>query len=126
MNTVRPALTAAAALVLAAAVAACSGAATNGTTPSLSPAAAASPSAAASGAPTTAATKVSANTATYDELVAALSAAGVTSAARWATEVMEYRPYDTSDPMLAHLQDELAKYNPDDQTLNAILSVLTP
>ncbi len=39
---------------------------------------------------------------------------------------MEYRPYDTSDPTLQHLQDELAKYNPDPATLAAILSVLTP
>jgi hypothetical protein len=69
---------------------------------------------------------VSANTATEDELVAALQAGGVANAERWAREVMEYRPYDPADPTLGHLQDELAKYNPDPATLAAILSVLAP
>lgn len=70
--------------------------------------------------------KVSANDATYDELVAALESAGVSAADRWAKEIMEYRPYDTSDPTLASLQDELAKYNPSAETLAGILSVLEP
>ena len=70
--------------------------------------------------------KVSANTATNDELIAALTAAGVARADRWAREIQEYRPYDTSDPTLQHLQDELAKYNPDPETLAGILSVLQP
>jgi DNA uptake protein ComE-like DNA-binding protein len=75
-------------------------------------------------APTTMATaKVNANTATVDELTAALQAAGVPSAARWAHEVEEYRPY-TSDNW-AHLRTELAKYNIDADTLNKILSALT-
>jgi hypothetical protein len=69
---------------------------------------------------------VSANTATESELVAALEAAGVSSADRWAREILEYRPYDTTDPTLQHLQDELAKYDPDPATLAGILSVLTP
>jgi hypothetical protein len=71
-------------------------------------------------------TKVSANTATREELIAALEAAGVSRADRWAREIEEYRPYDTADPTLQHLQDELAKYNPDPATLAAILSVLEP
>jgi hypothetical protein len=72
------------------------------------------------------AAKVSANTASTAELVAALEPADVANADRWAREIMEYRPYDTTDPTLRHLQDELAKYNPDPATLAAILSVLTP
>lgn len=72
------------------------------------------------------ATKVSANAATHAELVTALTAAGVANADRWAGEIEEYRPYDTSDPTLAHLQSELAKYNPDPATLAAILGVLQP
>lgn len=71
-------------------------------------------------------TKVSANDATTEELVAALEAVGVSRAERWAHEIEEYRPYDMSDPTLQHLQDELAKYNPDAATLAAILSVLEP
>ncbi|MFN8122213.1 MAG: hypothetical protein U0237_07255 [Thermoleophilia bacterium] len=82
----------------------------------------------AADATTTAATagKVSANTASTEELVAALEANGVTNADRWAREIEEYRPYDTSDPQLTHLQDELAKYNPDPATVTAIIASLTP
>ena len=70
--------------------------------------------------------KVSANTATEAELVAALTAAGVSNPSRWANEIDEYRPYDTSDPSLSKLKSELAKYNPGTDTLNKILSVLQP
>jgi competence protein ComEA len=69
---------------------------------------------------------VSANTATPEELVAALEAGGVPNARQWAREVMEYRPYPTDDPTLQKLQDELAKYDPAPETLAAILSVLVP
>lgn len=89
-------------------------------TPEAAPVATADPCA------TPAITKVSANTATREELIAALEAAGVARADRWAHEIEEYRPYDTADPTLQHLQDELAKYNPDPATLAAILSVLEP
>jgi competence protein ComEA len=110
---------------------ACSGSSASATS---SPAAATvAPAATATGTPSTSTAsratttgKVSANTATSDELVAALTAAGVPNADRWAREVMEYRPYDTSDPALQRLQDNLAKYNPDPATLAAILSALTP
>lgn len=70
--------------------------------------------------------RVSANTATTDELIAAMESVGVTRADRWAREIEEYRPYDMADPTLRHLQDELSKYNPDPATLAAILSVLEP
>ncbi|HRC07320.1 MAG TPA: hypothetical protein PLV41_03820 [Miltoncostaeales bacterium] len=70
--------------------------------------------------------KVSANTATADELMVALEAAGVTSADRWAREIMEYRPYDTGDATLATLRQELSKYNPSTDQLTKIMSVLQP
>ena len=70
--------------------------------------------------------KVSANTASQSELAAALAAAGVPNADRWAREVTEYRPYPADDPTLQVLQDNLAKYNPDPATLAGILSVLEP
>lgn len=73
-----------------------------------------------------AAAKVSANTATTAELVAALEAAGVPNADRWADEIEEYRPYDASDPQLAKLRTELEKYNPGEDVLDTILSVLQP
>lgn len=69
---------------------------------------------------------VSANTASTDELIAALEANGVDNAAQWAREIEEYRPYDTADPDLTHLQDELAKYNPDPVQLRRILATLRP
>lgn len=55
-----------------------------------------------------------------------LAAAGVPSPDRWAREIQEYRPYDTSDATLQKLQDNLAKDNPDPATLAAILSALQP
>jgi hypothetical protein len=72
------------------------------------------------------ASKVSANDASQAELVAALTAAGVPNAERWAQEVMEYRPYASEDAALQKLQDNLAKYNPDPSTLQAILNALGP
>src|SRR5436190_11008382 len=59
-----------------------------------------------------AAAKVNANTASQDEVAAALAANGVPNASRWAVEVVEYRPYSTDDPSLAKLRQNLAKYNP--------------
>ncbi len=80
----------------------------------------------AAGSSTTAAAgaTVDANTATVQELTAAFEAAGISNAARWANEVEEYRPYDTSDPDLTHLRDELAKYNPAPETIDAIIAAL--
>ena len=70
--------------------------------------------------------KVSANSASESELVAALTAVGVPNADRWAREAMEYRPYPADDPALQKLQDNLAKYNPDAATLSGILAALEP
>jgi ABC-type phosphate transport system substrate-binding protein len=69
---------------------------------------------------------VSANSASESEIAAALAAAGVPNADRWAREVVEYRPYDASDTTLQKLKDNLAKYNPDPTTLAGILSALVP
>jgi hypothetical protein len=77
--------------------------------------------------PTTAVgTRVSANTASADEIAAALEDAGVSNAERWAEEVVEYRPYPTDDPDLTKLRDNLAKYNPGQETVDKIVSALTP
>jgi hypothetical protein len=70
--------------------------------------------------------KVSANTATEDAIATALKAAGVASPKRWAAEVVEYRPYPAGDPDLAKLRQNLAKYNPSQQTVDQIVSVLQP
>ncbi|MDT5279061.1 MAG: hypothetical protein QOJ20_256 [Mycobacterium sp.] len=73
-----------------------------------------------------AAEKVSANTASENEIAAALKAAGVSNAERWAHEVVEYRPYPADDPNLAKLRENLAKYNPGQETTDKIVSALTP
>jgi hypothetical protein len=75
---------------------------------------------------TAAAGKVSANTASESEIATALQAAGVANAARWAREVVEYRPYDANDATLTTLRQNLAKYNPGDDTLNKIVGALHP
>lgn len=115
-------------------VAACSSSSSTSTGTSTSSAAAASTTKAGStgsstGGGTTgsaAATKVSANTASSAEIQAALTAAGVTNAARWTKEIEEYRPYPTDDPSLAKLRKELQKYNPSADQLDKILSALQP
>jgi hypothetical protein len=114
----------AAAILLAAACTAAGGAtpASTAADPTAAPAASASTSA-DSGSSTT---QVSANSASESEVAAALAAAGVPNAERWAREVVEYRPYDSSDSTLQKLQDNLAKYNPDPATLAGILSALVP
>jgi hypothetical protein len=71
-------------------------------------------------------TKVSANTASEDEIAAALESAGVSNPERWAVEVVEYRPYPTDDPDLTKLRDNLAKYNPGQETTDKIVSALAP
>ncbi len=67
---------------------------------------------------------VDANTASVDELAAAFAKNGIANAEQWAREVDGYRPYDTADPQLTHLQEELAKYNPSPETLALILASL--
>lgn len=74
----------------------------------------------------TVAEKVSANTASAEEIAAGLESAGVPNAERWAEEVVEYRPYPPDDPNLQKLRDNLAKYNPGQDTVDKIVSALTP
>lgn len=89
------------------------------------PAASASSSPPAAASPTAAVRRVNANTATEAEVAAALQAAGVSNAARWAKEVVEYRPYPANDPTMAKLRGELAKYNPGPGVVDAIVATLT-
>ena len=70
--------------------------------------------------------KVSANTASEEEIATALDSAGVSNADRWAEEVVEYRPYPADDANLTKLRDNLAKYNPGQETTDKIVSALTP
>lgn len=122
-----------ASILLALSLAACSGGGSTSTptaavvTPTATAEASSGAAAAASAAASAASTdRVSANTSSEAEIAAALAAAGVPNATRWAREVTEYRPYPTDDPTLQRLQDNLAKYNPDPATLAAILSALVP
>jgi hypothetical protein len=124
---------------------ACGGTSSAGATPTVPPprasastaqlttAVPASPSTAAANAsatpktgPAGATRKVSANTASRAEVQAALEAAGVPSAANWTREVLEYRPYPTTDPNFAKLRGELAKYNPAPGVVDQIIAVLEP
>lgn len=70
-------------------------------------------------------TRANANTASRAELTAAMTAAGVSNAARWALEVEEYRPYPTNDPTFAKLRQNLVKYNPAPAIVDAIVSALS-
>ncbi|GAA0922380.1 hypothetical protein [Pseudonocardia zijingensis] len=70
--------------------------------------------------------KVSANTASEDEIAGALESAGVSNPERWAEEVVEYRPYPADDPDLGKLREKLAKYNPGQETTDKIVSALEP
>jgi hypothetical protein len=70
--------------------------------------------------------KVSANTASESDIASALSTAGVSNSERWAKEVVEYRPYPADDPNMTKLRDNLAKYNPGQETVDKIVSALTP
>jgi len=100
-----------AATALAVVVAGCGGTASTPAAPSASTAASA---------------KVSANTASEDEISDALDGAGVNNPERWAEEVVEYRPYPATDPNLTKLRDNLAKYNSGQATVDKIVSALTP
>jgi hypothetical protein len=126
MTTTRLAPACVAAL-LALSLTACGG---STSTPSPTPPSGTSTAAAGTGPSGTAApssgTKVSANTASEDDIAAALTSAGVTNPERWAEEVVEYRPYPTDDPNLTKLRTELAKYNPGQETIDKIVSTLTP
>ena len=120
------------AAVLTLGLTACGGSTTSsGTTQSVPPAASSAAeaagsavSSAGSGASSAAnsAQKVSANTASEEEI----TAAGVSNPGRWAEEVIEYRPYPADDPNLTKLRDNLAKYNPGQETVDKIVSALQP
>jgi hypothetical protein len=69
--------------------------------------------------------KVSANSASIEDLQRAFEAAGIPNAARWAREVDEYRPYDTADPNFGKLRRELAKYNPAAGVVDRIIATLS-
>lgn len=112
-----------AAISLTALITACGGGATSQPT-SGTPADTAAPSTTVVADP--ASGRLSANTASQAELVTALTAAGVDNADRWAREIQEYRPYDSSDADLTKLRQELAKYNPAAGVVDAIVSVLQP
>lgn len=71
------------------------------------------------------ATKASANNASNAELIAALTAAGVPNPSSWAREVQEYRPYPATDPNMAKLRQNLAKYNPAAGVVDKIISALS-
>ncbi|MET7467086.1 hypothetical protein [Nonomuraea sp. NPDC005501] len=111
-----------AALAAALSLTACSSAGTTGQT--ASSATTATGTTGAGGAP--AGARVSANTADESQIAAALTAAGVGNAERWAREVVEYRPYAADDADLTSLRKNLAKYNPGEDTVNKIVSALTP
>jgi DNA uptake protein ComE-like DNA-binding protein len=93
---------------------------------STAPTTSATTSASAGATATSSGQKVSANTASQSEISAALQAAGVANAQRWAKEVVEYRPYDTGDANLTKLQQSLAKYSPGQDTINKIVGALQP
>ena len=142
LSTVRLACAGIAAVVVLG-LAGCGGSPTSsGTTPSV-PAAASSAAGSASdaaaaagsavnsagsaaGSAANSARKISANTASEEEITAALAAAGVSNPSRWAEEVVEYRPYPADDPNLGKLRDNLAKYNPGQETVDKIVSALQP
>ncbi|MBV9090741.1 MAG: hypothetical protein JO044_12690 [Mycobacteriaceae bacterium] len=71
-------------------------------------------------------TKVSANTASQAEIQAALSNVGVSDAGRWAAEVVQNRPYPADDANLTKLRNDLARDNPGRETVDKIVSALTP
>ncbi|MFJ2033872.1 hypothetical protein [Streptosporangium sp. NPDC087985] len=70
--------------------------------------------------------KVSANTASESEIAAAIKAVGVSNPERWAKEVVAYRPYAADDHNLTSLRQNIAKYNPGQETVDKIVSALTP
>jgi hypothetical protein len=66
----------------------------------------------ASAAPGAPVAKVSATSASEEEIFRARSRAGVPTPDRWTAEVIESRPYPANDPNLGKLRQNLAKSNP--------------
>jgi hypothetical protein len=113
-------------VVLTLAMAACGGSTTpTGSAPAAAPTGSTG-SSGGTGSSGSSATRVSANTASEEEVAAALESAGVSNAQKWAHEVVEYRPYPADDANLTALRDALAKYNPGQETTDKIVSALTP
>jgi hypothetical protein len=112
--------------VVVLAVAGCGGSTTTNGSGATASSTSTTSSAAAATATSQPGAKVSANTASENDIASALTAAGVSNAERWAHEVVEYRPYPADDPNLAKLRDNLAKYNPGQETVDKIVSALTP
>jgi len=81
------------------------------------------PSAASSASAGTSVQTVDPNTATTDELAAALRSAGVDNPERWAREVKEYGPY-TAGNLQPTLTNELGKYDISQDQLGRVLSAL--
>lgn len=114
------------------ALAACSDTKTPASTPTATATAATSTPAATTGTATAVAAsatparaKVSANNTSRAQLQAAFEAAGIASAARWAKEVEEYRPYPATEPDMPKLRKELAKYNPGPGVVDQIIATLS-
>ncbi|MFD1211574.1 hypothetical protein ACFQ36_05915 [Arthrobacter sp. GCM10027362] len=63
------------------------------------------------------------NTATDDQLVAALRSAGVDNPERWADEIKKHGPY-TAGNLKPTLTQELGKYGISRDQLNRVLSAL--
>ena len=95
------------------------------TTPTTVPAVTTTTAAVAAATTTTAVSKPNANTASRAEMTAAFTAAGISSASRWAVEVEEYRPYPVTDPTMAKLRQNLAKYNPGPGVVDALIASLS-
>lgn len=68
--------------------------------------------------------KVDANSASKDELIAAIESVGVKNAAKFADELIEYRPYAKNDASFPTVSKELAKYNASPEDITKIISVL--
>lgn len=111
------------ATVLSGSLAACGGT-SSADTSAVAPAGAVVP--APPGEPAPGPAKVSANSASESDIATALKAAGVSSPKRWAAEIVEYRPYASDDLDLARLRQNLAKYNPAQETVDKIVSALQP
>lgn len=117
----------ASALTLAVAASGCagsSGSSTAGSPGAATPTGAGAPTGPNAGTASTG--KVSANTASEQQIADALQAHGVSNPERWADEVVEYRPYPPNDPSLGKLRQNLEKYHPSPQTMQGILDSLTP
>lgn len=101
------------------------GAAQSASTTAAAPVTTTAPTTAAPTTTAPAVQRVDANSASQSQIQAALTAAGVPSAAQWSREVVEYRPYPTNDPTFAKLRQNLAKYNPGPGVVDQIISALS-